>query len=124
MKLKKSLGITTGRSVMTDPREEIRTRYLQTLKEFETIQREMLYLFCEKQLDYGPTNIGMGKSKIKTDSDVRLSLMGLGTRLNDKISRFLNLTMQDRKPKNESIDDTLIDIANYAVMALIVRSKL
>ena len=109
---------------MTDPREEIRTRYHQTLKEFETIQREMLYLFCEKQLDYGPTNIGMGKSKIKTDSDVRLSLMGLGTRLNDKISRFLNLTMQDRKPKNESIDDTLIDIANYAVMALIVRSKL
>ena len=109
---------------MNDPIEEIRIRYPQTLKEFKTIQKEMLYLFCEKQLDYGPTNIGMGKSKIKTNKDLRLSLMGLVTRLNDKISRFLNLTMQDRKPKNESIDDTLIDIANYAVMALIVRSKL
>ena len=75
---------------MPDPREEIRIRYPQTLKEFETIQKEMLYLFCEKQLD----------------------------------SRFLNLTMQNKKPNNESIDDTLIDIANYAVMALIVRSKL
>ena len=108
---------------MSDPREEIRIRYPQTLKEFQTIQKEMLYLFCEKQLDYGPTNIGMGKSKLKEDKDIRLSLMGLGTRLNDKISRFLNLTMQDRKPKNESIDDTLIDIANYAVMAKIVIDK-
>ena len=109
---------------MADPRDEIKVRYPKTLKEFETIQKEMLYLFCEKQLDYGPTNIGMGKSKDKTNEDVRLSLMGLGTRLNDKISRFLNLTMNCKEPKNESIDDTLIDIANYAVMALIVRSKL
>ena len=109
---------------MSDPREEIRVRYTETLKEFKTIQKEMLYLFCEKQLDYGPTNIGMGKSKVKTDEDVRLSLIGLGTRLNDKISRLLNLTMNNKEPKNESIDDTLIDIANYAVMGLIVRSKL
>ena len=62
--------------------------------------------------------------KVKTDEDVRLSLIGLGTRLNDKISRLLNLTMNNKEPKNESIDDTLIDIANYAVMGLIVRSKL
>ena len=109
---------------MSDPREEIRVRYPETLKEFKTIQKEMLYLFCEKQLDYGPTNIGMGKSKVKTDEDVRLSLIGLGTRLNDKKSRLLNLTMNNKEPKNESIDDTLIDIANYAVMGLIVRSKL
>ena len=109
---------------MSDPRDEIEIRYPKTLKEFKTIQKEMLYLFCEKQLDYGPTNIGMGKSKIKTKEDMRLSLMGLGTRINDKSSRFLNLIMQDKEPNNESIDDTLIDIANYAVMALIVRSKL
>ena len=109
---------------MADPREEIRIRYPETLKEFETIQKEMLYLFCEKQLDYGPTNIGMGKSKVEESKDIELSLMGLGTRLNDKISRFLNLTLQKKEPNNESIDDTLIDIANYAVMALIVRSKL
>jgi len=109
---------------MADPRDEIRVRYPKTLKEFETIQKEMLYLFYEKQLDYGPTNIGLGNSKVEKDKDVELSLIGLGTRLNDKISRFLNLTMNNRKPNNESIDDTLIDIANYAVMALIVRSKL
>ena len=109
---------------MADPRDEIRVRYPKTLKEFETIQKEMLYLFCEKQLDYGPTNIGLGNSKVEKDGDIQLSLIGLGTRLNDKISRFLNLTMNNKKPKNESIDDTLIDIANYAVMALIVRSKL
>ena len=109
---------------MSDPIEEIKVRYPKTLKEFQTIQKEMLYLFCEKQLDYGPTNIGMGKSKLKEKKDIQLSMMGLGTRLNDKISRFLNLSMQQKEPNNESIDDTLIDIANYAVMALIVRSKL
>ena len=109
---------------MSDPREEIQIKYPETFKEFRTIQKEMLYLFCEKQLDYGPTNIGMGKSKVTKEEDVKLSLIGLGTRLNDKTSRLLNLTMHDRKPNNESIDDTLIDIANYAVMALIVRSKL
>jgi len=104
--------------------KDVEEEYPQMCNSFEAICEEMLELFKKKQADYGPTNIGMGKSKIKTDKDVQLSLMGLGTRLNDKTSRFLNLTMQDRKPKNESIDDTLIDIANYAVMALIVRSKL
>jgi hypothetical protein len=109
---------------MADPRDEIRIRYPKTIKEFETIQKEMLYLFCEKQLDYGPTNIGLGNSKVEKDKDVQLSCIGLGTRLNDKISRFLNLMMHNKEPNNESIEDTLIDIANYAVMALIVRSKL
>ena len=108
---------------VTKPIEEIEIRYPETLKQFRNTQNQMIELFCKKQLDYGPTNIGMGKGKIKTDKDVNLSLMGLGTRLNDKISRFLNLTMQQREPKNESIEDTLIDIANYAVMGLIVKRK-
>ena len=106
------------------PIDEIEVRYPKTSKEFKKIQREQYELFAKKQLDYGPANIGMGKSKVKTDEDVRLSLIGLGTRLNDKLSRLLNLTMNNKEPKNESIDDTLIDIANYAVMGLIVRSKL
>ena len=108
---------------MNDFEYEIRVRYPKTLDKFKEIQEEMLELFCKKQLDYGPRNIGLGKSKIEKPEDVRLSAMGLGIRMQDKISRFLNLSMNDKEPNHESLDDTLIDIANYAIMGLIVRNK-
>ena len=38
-------------------------------------------------------------------------------------SLLLNLVLNKRDPNNESLDDNLIDIANYAVMALLVRGK-
>ena len=87
------------------------------------LQLQQLELFCKKQLDYGPSNIGLGKAQPDKPNDIRLSAMGVGIRMQDKISRFLNLSMNDRKPNNESLDDTLIDISNYAIMGLIVRSK-
>lgn len=111
---------------MTDPQNfeyEIRVRYPKTLDKFKEIQKEQLELFCKKQLDYGPSNIGLGISKVEKPEDIRLSAMGLGIRMQDKISRFLNLSMNQKEPNNESLDDTLIDIANYAIMGLIVRNK-
>ena len=106
-----------------DSEYQIKIRYPETLKNFKRIQKEQLELFCKKQLDYGPSNIGLGKSEIEKTSDIRLSSMGLGIRMQDKISRFLNLSMNEKEPNNESLDDTLIDIANYAIMGLIVRNK-
>ena len=96
-------------------------QYPNTCKEFEDILIEMLDLFLRKQADYGPTNVGMGSEVVDTDDKVRRSLMGLSVRLNDKVQRLLNLTLNNKEPNNESLDDTLIDIANYAVMALIVQ---
>ena len=97
--------------------------YPNTCKEFEDIQSEMFELFLRKQADYGPTNVGMGSDVVDTDDKVKRSLAGLSVRMNDKIQRLLNLTFNNRDPKNESVEDTLIDIANYAVMALIVQRK-
>ena len=108
---------------MTDSEYEIKVRYPKTLKKFKDIQKDQLELFCKKQLDYGPSNIGLGKSKPEKPDEIRLSAMGLGIRMQDKISRFLNLSMNDKEPNNESLDDTLIDKANYAIMGLIVRNK-
>ena len=102
---------------------QIKVRYPKTLEKFKEIQVEQLELFCKKQLDYGPSNIGLGKGIVEKPEDIRLSAMGLGIRMQDKISRFLNLSMNDKEPNNESLDDTLIDIANYAIMSLIVRNK-
>ena len=49
--------------------------------------------------------------------------MALSVRINDKVQRLLNLTTTDKEPNNESLEDTFMDIANYAVMSLIVKRK-
>lgn len=43
-------------------------------------------------------------------------------RLDDKLNRLKNLIKSDAKV-DESIDDTLMDLANYAIMTLISRRK-
>lgn len=43
-------------------------------------------------------------------------------RLGDKLSRFKNLTRvppEERKVTDESIEDTLLDLANYAIMTVL-----
>jgi len=42
-------------------------------------------------------------------------------RLNDKVERLIDLLTNSKRPENETIEDTLRDIANYAVIWLIVR---
>jgi hypothetical protein len=47
-------------------------------------------------------------------------------RLEDKLQRFINLALNETldNDKQESIEDTLIDMANYAVMTLMeIRKK-
>jgi len=105
------------------PIEELEVRYPKTSKEFKKIQREQYELFAKKQLDYGPSNIGMGKAQLETSKDIEISTLGLVTRMNDKISRLMNLILNKKNPNNESLEDTLIDLANYSIMGLIVRRK-
>jgi hypothetical protein len=58
--------------------------------------------------------------------------IGLVTRLWDKMARLLNLTgfvveiseaeyVKPKTPKNESIDDTLCDMAVYAIIGQLLR---
>ena len=86
----------------TDSQCEISSKYPSTYEEFTKINDQMLELFCDKQADYGPTNIGMGNAVVDTDEDVKRSLLGLSVRMNDKVQRLLNITLNDRKPNNES----------------------
>tara|TARA_R100001594_G_scaffold84495_1_gene119018 strand:- start:116 stop:466 length:351 start_codon:yes stop_codon:yes gene_type:complete len=103
---------------------QMEQKYPEMISEFEHITHDMLQLFCMKQSDYGPKNIGMGDVVVDTNDKVKRSLTGLSVRMNDKIQRMLNLMLNNKEPLNESIEDTLIDIANYAVMSLIVQRKL
>jgi len=57
------------------------------------------------------------------DAVGRFGLYGVVVRMNDKMERLINLTTRQDVPSNdESIDDTLKDIAGYAIIALILRS--
>lgn len=43
-------------------------------------------------------------------------------RLDDKLNRLVSLIEQKAQVKDESIEDTLLDIANYAIMTVIERN--
>lgn len=44
-------------------------------------------------------------------------------RLDDKLQRFKQLIKNDAKVKDESIIDTLMDLANYSIMTIIELEK-
>ena len=85
---------------------------MDKVKQFETIVNEMVELYKRKNSDYGDS---FGKAYKE------LGIISAVTRLNDKMNRLKSLTMPNavQMVNDESIADTLIDIANYAVMTLI-----
>jgi nucleoside 2-deoxyribosyltransferase len=81
---------------------------------------QMYRVHLAKNNDYSPANI------------LATGQIGLATRLWDKVARLLNLTgfhieissssfSAPITPKNESIDDTLMDAAVYSVIGLLLR---
>ena len=93
-------------------------RYPEQTAAFEEIIQNMLATYKLKMEDYSPWNMkGTGE-------------LGAMTRLWDKTARLMNLMGFDigtfkftawKDPKNESIDDTLLDLANYAIITMILR---
>ena len=74
----------------------------------DEVMGELRELMINKQRDYGHSNI--------TD----FGEYGVLVRLNDKVCRLKNL-LGKKEPKNESIDDSWMDIANYSIIALMLR---
>jgi hypothetical protein len=85
--------------------------YKEQFKEFEKIQHELLNLSIRKNHDYGPENIGA------------LGERGIYVRIWDKVARLKTLLWDNKDPavKDESIDDTIRDLANYAIIMLVLR---
>jgi len=87
-------------------------------KEFKTILDDLFQMHKKKTADYSSWNIkGAGEQ-------------GVAVRLWDKTARLMNLMgwdigtgkwSQPKEPKNESIDDTLMDLASYAIIMIILR---
>ena len=76
---------------------------------FSDITKDMTELYERKNKDYG-------NSFDKTLNEFGI-VAGL-IRLNDKMNRVKSIYDKDVSVKDESLEDTLIDLANYAVMTL------
>ena len=106
-----------------DPVVWLEKKYPTMTNEFKRIQGEQYKLFCRKQYDYGPMNIAMGTDLSKME-DIKLAITALVVRINDKITRLINLVIKnDREGVNESVDDSFVDLSVYGVIAQIVRNK-
>lgn len=75
------------------------------------VSDECSNILIKKQEDYGPHNIGDAPGG---------PLNGLIVRIHDKISRIKHLTDSKAEPNNESLRDSYVDLANYALIALMV----
>ena len=78
------------------------------------ICRELNKIYKTKNADYGDS---FGKSYAE------YGLVMSCIRLEDKLNRLKSLTKNEQQVKDESIEDTLLDLANYAIMTLIERQK-
>lgn len=68
-------------------------------------------LLIKKHNDYGPKNISESPGG---------PLNGLRVRMHDKLARINNLIDNNKEPENESLEDSFIDMANYAIIGLLV----
>ena len=76
---------------------------------FEKVCREMLEMFKKKHKDYGKENIlDMGE-------------LGIAFRISEKFNRIKHLLLQGKKPENESVEESWIDIGVYAVIAVLLK---
>ena len=82
------------------------------VQKFEEITTGMLDLYKRKNADYG-------NSVAKTFDE--WGLVSFLVRMEDKMNRVINLTQKQGEAKvaDEKIEDTILDLANYSIMALI-----
>lgn len=82
----------------------------------ESIHKQLLDdmhdLYIRKNRDYGSS---------VTDTYEKFGLTSFLVRLSDKLNRVTNLTLnnKDNLVKDEKIQDTLMDLANYSILALV-----
>jgi hypothetical protein len=80
-------------------------------KDVSAVANGNVALLLKKHLDYGPKNISQSPGG---------PLNGLRVRMHDKLARINHLIDSGASPENESLVDSFMDLANYAVIAQLV----
>ena len=82
--------------------------------DIDKILAELKAILLRKQEDYGPLNISLSPGG---------PYNGLRVRMFDKLQRFSHLYEQKNDtPNYESLRDTFIDLANYAIIGILVQN--
>ena len=84
---------------------------MDRVAQYKAVQKEAIELFQRKNQDYG-------------DAFANYGPVGVIVRMGDKINRLSSVTKnQVSLVQNESIRDTLIDLHNYAAMAIMLMDE-
>ena len=84
---------------------------MDRVEQMKQIQTNALELFRKKNIDYG-------------DAFAKFGVIGVLMRIEDKIQRSLSITNNGVNLVNdEGIKDTLLDLHNYAAMALMLLNE-
>jgi hypothetical protein len=80
-------------------------------EQLKKVQSEALELFIKKNIDYG-------------DAFAKYGVIGVLMRIEDKLQRSMSITKNGVNLVNdEGIRDTLIDLHNYAAMAIMLLDE-
>lgn len=80
-------------------------------QQLENVQKNALEMFKKKNADYG-------------DAFAKFGVIGVLMRIEDKIQRSLSISKNNITMVNdESIRDTLLDLHNYAAMAIMLLDE-
>ena len=86
----------------------------QFKEDVEKTFNELRDLLLSKHVDYGPKNISESPGG---------PINGLRVRMHDKLARINNLVDKGGNPQHESLEDSFKDMANYAIIGLLVLRK-
>lgn len=82
---------------------------MDRVEQMKQIQKEALELFIKKNADYG-------------DAFATFGTIGVLVRIEDKIKRCISISNKNvQLVHDETLRDTLIDLHNYAAMALMLE---
>lgn len=87
---------------------------MNRIENYKKLQASMLQTFVDKDSDYGDS---FGKTFEK------YGIISALTRMSDKMNRIDNLVNVKEKQVDESIEDTLLDLANYAMLTYLQIHK-
>lgn len=93
-------------------------------KGFEETLWDMFNIMEVKNADYANSSDPFMNFRMVENLDITSLEKWILVRMSDKMSRIANLIDTDAKVKDESIVDTLLDLANYSIiLKLFLSSK-
>ena len=105
--------IASSTQTYPDIKKPLKPLKISTFEEdVNDIAFELVQLLIKKHKDYGPKNI---------NNSPYGAIQGLVVRMWDKIARIVNLTRNGRHAENEPLEDSFMDLANYAIIGLMVQ---